>query len=34
LNRLRFAAAGRASNLPDDVLVGPAVLETPALMMN
>jgi len=27
LNRLRFAAAGRASGLPDDVLVGLAVLE-------
>jgi hypothetical protein len=27
LNRLRFAAAGRSSDLPDDVLVGLAVLE-------
>jgi hypothetical protein len=27
LNRLRFAAAGRAPGLPDDVLVGLAVLE-------
>jgi hypothetical protein len=27
LNRLRFAAAGRAPDLPDDVLVGLAVLE-------
>jgi hypothetical protein len=27
LNRLRFAAAGRSSDLPDDLLVGLAVLE-------